>query len=683
MLNPQWVLARLGAGASAGDNRVLVHEHDAAGRLVRTTEPAVFHAWMEGSTRRSAIASAVTQTLYNAFGEAVRVSRLARSTPGQQDWQHTHHYFNAAGRRVASIDEGRFLTTFEHDSAGQIVRQVEYRTALAGPVDTSGYTAASAVDTAQGDRDTRWAYDALGRKIRHTRVGVAWGSASTATAITTTRGDLSTHYAYDAVGNLVRTTDAAGGQTQAWFDALGRLRATTAPTRTGPDGSALTPLVEYRHDAHGHVLQRIERVNTARDQSPGGWAVTPDSEDRITLTRHDRAGNALQVQDALGASRHQSFTVDGRLAKSWQLVSAHDGTSHSVYTVMRYDALGRLVQTLSPPPLGERTTSVTRETVYNAFGEVVARGVDGGALEEYYLHDNAGRLWKTNHAAGAGVAEPTGAAGTATVFLHDLLGRRTAEITSTGSGGVDVARATSAEQAAGWAATRRTDWRHDALGHVVEQLQPEREVVQGGITARAATVSARIVAQSTPQFQANGESTGYYISTGANVVRLDWSTLAYLGSGDVRVTLSYFSRADATLGWSAAARTIVRIVDGHEADNGLNLQWTDAEADSGAGYGVGSVTAVRVDKRDVDGQWVTVLERGHTRPWASVGTLLELGSPLDARTRLTLRWRLAGTAAWNTTEEAPVPGNPQAGLRRMGRAHVLDASGWAAGTYEY
>ena len=91
-------------------------------------------------------------------------------------------------------------------------------------------------------------------------------------------GDATTTYGYDALGNLTRSTDALGASTYSYYDALGRVLAVVAPARSVLTGisttgagstsastttsATLIPITEFRRDAHGNVLVRIDRAGS-------------------------------------------------------------------------------------------------------------------------------------------------------------------------------------------------------------------------------------------------------------------------------------------------------------------------------------------------------------------------------------------------------------------------------------
>jgi YD repeat-containing protein len=97
-------------------------------------------------------------------------------------------------------------------------------------------TAPRPTTNARDDRTTTAIFDRNNRKTSETRINVEHSTASApASAI---RGNLTTSYEYDAVGNLTVTTDALGGRTTSYYDALGRVKAVAEPTRAGSDGTS-------------------------------------------------------------------------------------------------------------------------------------------------------------------------------------------------------------------------------------------------------------------------------------------------------------------------------------------------------------------------------------------------------------------------------------------------------------
>ncbi len=142
--------------------------------------------------------------------------------------------------------------------------------------------------------------------------------------------------------------------------------------------------------------------------------------------------------------------------------------------------LGQISNGLASPIVGSVTVSYQPDTtaadigvtttVYNAFGEVAQSGTQTlanqllaptAALAVQYTYDQAGRLWRTN--AGDGVYK---------VYQYDLMGNRTAVITSNtvDLSTLSVAAATGNTLPA--SEQIRTETRYDLLAHAVEQRLP-------------------------------------------------------------------------------------------------------------------------------------------------------------------------------------------------------------------
>ncbi|WP_374428136.1 LysM peptidoglycan-binding domain-containing protein [Ideonella dechloratans] len=667
-------------GFATTSDRALWTTYDKAGRVIKVAEPPAYHY---NSTSGISVnyAKSIT-TDYNAFGEVVRVGELAdvdlSTDPDTLTYQYTYHYYDWGGRKVATADAAGYLTKFGYDTEGNLTSQLEYSKKMPGTWSVDTYTTPSADSTF--DRSISWTWDKLNRKTSETKGNATVFASSTTTSVATSTVSLTTTYGYDAVGNQIWVKDAAGGLTRSYYDALGRVSGVIAPSRTNViDNSVLTPLVEFRRDAYGNVLVKTERAANPTGVSDAGYTVTVTSGvDRVTKTLFDSAGNAIQMTDAQGFQHFSSYTVEGKLAKNWQTVTDNDGIKKTLYASYYYDKLGCLQNSYAPSPVQGQTVSTNYE--YNGFGEIISRGKNGGK-QEYFAYDNAGQMWKTN--SGDGIA---------TVYLYDLLGRQTSEITNAGSGrsgAPDVNTATSASQADNWANTRRTDTQYDELGHVLQQIGPERQQIEGGVTVRKASANYSVASSS--HYSADTGDNGYQSFTwsGTNSVKLTWTTLAYLGSGDVKVDLTYMTLESRVKGYyddgtmfyrneyggsAPVSRKESQIFAGNQGNTGLTLNWTGSDADRGAGIdGISSIARLEVYKRNVNGDWVKVIDRqpGAGRAFGDYGTQVEAGSPVDPSTILTFKYRLSGATDWIT-----------ASLSKFGDSHWFDASA-LNGTYEY
>ncbi|MBA2675084.1 LysM peptidoglycan-binding domain-containing protein, partial [Ramlibacter sp.] len=496
--------------------------------------------------------------------------------------------------------------------------------------------------------------------------------------------DVVTSYAYDDLGNLVRTTDAAGGATYSYYDALGRVKAVVTPT-VNAGGAQVTPLTDYYRDAFGNVVGTVERALGASNPSLTGFTFLGGSlADHVQGFAYDRFGHLTQSTDAGQVNHYYSYNARGDLAKTWQKVTDVSSGTAAMYTLwqqMQYDKLGHLVSTREPGPTqldGSTLTTTTTQT-YNAFGELTLKTVDGKLLEaESFDYDAAGRLWRTN--AGDGVDR---------VMLYDQLGNMTLELRSdgasngtNGASNIYLGRTGSignVETAFPLAPSlRQTLTVYDKLGHAIKQVLPQKLEAATGVGVLQATVTQTLVTQV-------GE-----LATGPNnepqwdkpnKVALSWTSLANLGSGEVKVELGYTTKADArTIEYSqgevmmprdfyraASVRTLTRMFTTEDAASGVNLEWKDDETVAG----IDAITSLKVYKKDISGNWCVVYDQGATGVPVNV---VYVDKPQDLGTSVTLQVRPAGSS--NGWEDLT-------GRLDFGRQLLFNTAGRADGTYEY
>lgn len=674
-------LSALPAGGAA--NRVITSVYDQLGHTVRVTEPqSLVYDSGAGGTAQYFMAGRTTQNVYNAFGELTQASTLRNAVTNQ--WTSTYQYYDQRGQQVGTVDAMGYVTAQAFDAAGNQTSHTEYATAL-----TSGQWSLNAFGrpaASSDDRTVVTTYDALNRKTSEVKVDVQFSTASDGSA---TRGNLSTQYRYDAVGNLTTTIAADGGTSYNYFDALGRLVATTGPTRSSTlSGAALTPLNIYYRDAYGDAVMTVVRAQGAASANDSSYVdAGANAADQISTAAFDSHGKVIQLTDANGAQHYTSYDAAGRIAKEWQVVTGNDGASHTLFKAYQYDKLGRQTHIFDPASTsvisGGTVTEVSQSTAglvdtameYNAFGEMTRRGV-GGGRQEYFDYDNAGHVWRTN--SGDGVDK---------VSVYNLDGRVTAEIRSAGSGGVnyDMKSFGSADQVVALSDGRRTDLVYDALGRVVSRSGPTRSETAGAVTVRS---MATYFSTHTPQI--GYDEDGKVVWNGSSSVSFSWS-LAQLGSGDVRVEFDYTTASvppSPVTGGSTdesgtdesgnplsgasmtgVARTRSQIFTNEQAGNGVTISWAETNGTDG---GIGHVDGVRVYKKDVNGNWQLVINQN---PTLQTTNQIEIGLPSDTATHVTLQVRPAGSpgdSGWISPSGV-----------NFGDAFRFDTSGLAAGAYEY
>jgi YD repeat-containing protein len=471
MSNPpdaQAIKLALDAVPSHDDDRTIQTSYDRLGRAVQVTEPQV---WVNNGVQ-GMFASKVTRNIYNAFGELSQQAVLADAA--NDSWAISTNYYDRDGRNVGTSDPMGYVTTRSFDASGNVTRVTEYANAsVPGSVDLVLPTESA------DDRTTVYAYDAANRLTSQTRLHVQFSDGTNDVATgSRSYGDVTTRYEYDALGNRTAVIDALGGRTYTTFDALGHISSVSRPAVVGQDG-ALQPLTVYQRDALGRVVATISYAS--------GSAAASSADDRISLAQYDSFGDVTQLRDANGVNHFASYDAGQHLRKQWQGVTGSDGREHTLFTAYEYDAAGRMTASITPgsnvvfnaadgtiQTVDQSTVAAVRsDTVYNAFGEVVRQGVEGGQ-QTTFSYDKAGRKWRT-----------TSGNGDTKVTLFDLQGNQTGVLASAGMassaiyGDADpLAGVAGADQADKLTGLRRTDMALDLLGRATAIVLPERDGVR-------------------------------------------------------------------------------------------------------------------------------------------------------------------------------------------------------------
>lgn len=501
-------------------DRTITTEYDRLGRAVRVTQPAV---WVGVGNGQGYMASAVTQKTYDAFGQVILSAALADAPTNT--WAVTTNYYDARGQLIATVDPMGFTTSNDYDAAGNLISVYEFANAGA----TGTPSSLTLPVNSDKDRLVTFAYDANNRKIRQTLVNVTHSVDSDGTAIT---GNLTTSYGYDGLGNLVRTTDATGGNTYTYYDAMGRVSAVAGPGRVNSIGKRITPLTEFKRDALGNVVAKYEyaagAVSATEDayylrsgwydtyfdwdtgtlyNEQGGWdayggwdgyggrytgynalydpgyAYDDNRANHVTTNEYDALGRLIRTQDASGALQEMSYDAAGHLAKSWQKVYNYESENPEqvIYAVFEYDALGRQISTFTPASNSvvgsegivvrsqDMVGSVRTQTLWNAFGDIIAK------RSRSNMDDGSGYDERFEYDNAGRLWRTDSGDGVFKVMLYDLQGRQTSTIASGSAVSLWGNYSAQDVDALGSNGVRRTDSQLDLLGRVVAQTLPQRQ----------------------------------------------------------------------------------------------------------------------------------------------------------------------------------------------------------------
>jgi len=661
------IKAAVGSGDPAND-RTLTNQFDADGRITTVTGDAGYFVDFGngGPNVSEAGVRHVNTKIYNAFGEVVQERDLLNAVPGV--YADTYHYFDNGGREIYTVDALGYLTARTFDVFDNVTKTIEYTLPQTGwalnVVGTMATTAVGGTSDINGayDRTTSDSYDRLNRKTSESRdlsFSTTDNGSTPGTRVTTTWG-------YDALGNVTRTTDALNNSTYNLYDALGRLAAVEMPGRPDPAGGGnLQPVVEYSYDAFGQQTVQRTHVNSATGVGEfiGVWTAASHpyasasndaalTGDKVIRTQYDNAGRVAHIDDAMGTATYREYTLDGRLSYTWHVVAGK-----TIWQGTSYDAVGQVLHVYSASPDTARAgQDTTIDYHYNAFGEVDQKGIDGG-MQEFFSYNQQGQVWMTN------------TSGIVHVYLHDMQGRVTADITSAGMGrgDVDVKSVVTSEAIADSRTDlRRTNTVYDKLGRAVRTEQPERAVTTGGIGLNAAPVAWSVATAPSPN-----DST----------VTFTWPSLNYLGGGDVRVWFAYTTKNSPNI-----TPNTQQVFDAGAGASGATFTMKAGDG------GIAGVVSVAVSKKDVFGNWVQVYWQ--TAPatsgktWGSAATytspnhsLIEVIPPPGSGAisgqstqipAVTLKYQGPGMSTF-----------AQASLSNFGSEYAFDAATLAAGTYSY
>ncbi|MFT7724448.1 MAG: hypothetical protein QM788_16730 [Roseateles sp.] len=370
--------SRTEAAGIAGQQRTTRYEYDALGRQIKTRFAAVgvYDAGQDdlgangaggaALSRKEAVRELVTQTVYDAFGQAVANLDISGN--------YSYKTYDALGRVVLEIDANhnvsRHLYSDRVGESGTLQRigtGASFTDSLSISADVLK-AAAQAAQNAAGQRSVTTYLDQLGRTLRTEDLGGGVFSFDAASGQSGTWSRV-TAYTYNAFGELAfKDTQLANdpnrlSRESKLYDLQGGL------TRTVDAEGGVT---DYSRNAFGDVTQSIEYATRTTPGNPG--AAVPDLRasagatsaigfDRVTQSAYDRRG-LLRSTTLVGLQLGQR---SGTNTLGTQLANAQ--------TRYQYDGAGNTVQILNRVldgngnPLETGTETIN---VYDALGRVVA-----------------------------------------------------------------------------------------------------------------------------------------------------------------------------------------------------------------------------------------------------------------------------------------------------------------------
>ncbi|WUR12420.1 DUF4214 domain-containing protein [[Empedobacter] haloabium] len=420
-----------------GDTGTVQFDYDASGRLRATRDSSnnITHMLYDTAGRKVAeiVGKSMVEYLYDYDGRLTGTIRYAgdvdtalllgstgtllypsletlRPTTLVAANRRTWNSYDAGGRLVASVDANRYLTRFEYDGAGHLVRTIARATQIDSALLEAGRIPASHPDeAADDDRISRTFYDNAGKVV---------GKLDGAGYLT--------ELVYDPAGRLVDTITSlqpAPVELRA-TGSLASLRPgandAVAHQRNFYDGKgqvvgivdAANYLTEITYDAAGNVSGRRQyaiAVATPTAATLGELGAQVSADDHVTLYTYNAMNQVLTETAANGDIIRYGYDARGRQVT----IARSSPTTTERISTRRYDTLGRVIAELSPEgtvklaALPASSTAADAARIWSAYGISYTYDSDGRRTsmtdqlnnQTLYLYDQ-NRLAVTIDAAG-------------------------------------------------------------------------------------------------------------------------------------------------------------------------------------------------------------------------------------------------------------------------------------------
>lgn len=469
--------------APGGNFRQTDFAYDARSQLKSTTTQAVTVVQVNGDSLSTETRSLVATNTYDQNGRLI----IETDARGGQ----IYHYYDKLGRAIGKVDQERYLTTWERDAEGNVLREVRYANRITGNPPVGGSTLPPVTADASKDRVTSFTYDKMGRRLTETREGVQATSINAAGQRSEATTNAAIIYGYNALGQVVSKTEANGDVTSYEYDAQGRMTVQREAVAQdfNASGTALTRKATYfYYDGHDRVVRTLERA-----EAPGGGLASGYAYGEDLVTRNYYSGDKLHyIIDPVGYVRYMWWNVASqKTADYYQRIRSDGGVAidGAIFegTLYDYDAAGRLTtqyQAWYNNTSGWTTVGPVTTFGYNGFGELTGKWV-GGRQVEASDYDALGRVIKTNAGDGVWKFFAYDANGNATLTMTTTVGAANQSgqtrdgVLNTLRGGQGSIPLTSLNQSGVTATVVQYDWRNMAIA----TYEPGRTIAAADVAA--------------------------------------------------------------------------------------------------------------------------------------------------------------------------------------------------------
>lgn len=377
-----------------------------------------------------------TVLTYDAAGNVIRET----DPRGNSVWR----WYDGLGNVIGQVDKEGYATRWKRDTEGNVLTEIRYngrRSTDENTLKTASYDELFPESGLYiyGDRITHFTYDLMGRRTSEARQNVAFtylDSNNKAWDIDPTSGvESRIDYSYNGLGLVTEkkqaiisaVLDNVRDTTEYRYDVLGRLVQETGAELKDHNNSKVRPRTSYSYDGLNNLVD--VRVMAGEQAN--------DATDRVTRYAYYAGGSLKSVHDAEGNGRSYQYDAAGRTILEQYNRTKSDGTSVIEGLVKFYDLAGRVVVETQARKIdnfwlyaSELQGTPNYEAThyqYDGFGNLTGRGISISTVaptryQENFSYDLGGRLWSTN--TGDGVRR---------FYAYDKAGNQTLTIAAAGA----------------------------------------------------------------------------------------------------------------------------------------------------------------------------------------------------------------------------------------------------------
>jgi YD repeat-containing protein len=339
----------------------------------------------------------------------------------------TRTWYDVMGQKILQLDAEGYGSAWRYDDNGRVIMQTRFAHRPGQDMaNADGAALAAGWPASADDRITYYRYDRNGRLLEERQGAVFHGKLDAGGGLTGATSEVITTYVWNGLGQITQKIIANGEVSDFGYDLAGRMVREQGAAFVDFEGTTVRPTTDIDYDGLGNVRQSSRR----------GKNDASTADDQITYYIYILGGRLLTSVDAMEVPTDYEYDAAGNVIRKIRQRINADGATVLDITTYRHDGHGREIEQT------DVGTGISRQTRYNTYGEVIARGTNGG-WQEFVEYDAAGRVVKSNSEDGVTRAYVYDAVGNATLKIEssgsDLRGMTLAQMLQTSNGNVDGA----------------------------------------------------------------------------------------------------------------------------------------------------------------------------------------------------------------------------------------------------